>query len=126
LSVRTREALDGQWSDWSAPVTVTAVSPPSATVTAPDGVVHNNLTPTVTWTSSTPRGVQTAYRVRVATSVGVQVHDSGWRQGDATAYRVPVLSWVQGGAYQVLLQVQQTGGSTSDYATSDFTVTWAT
>src|SRR5699024_10535481 len=75
LTVRTREGLDGQWSDWSAPVQVVTVTPPTVTVTAPAGTVHNNLRPVVSWSASTPRGVQTAYRVRVVTSLGVALHD---------------------------------------------------
>lgn len=126
LSVRTREALDGQWSDWSTPVDVMAVTPPSVTVTAPSGAVSNDLSPLVEWTTTTPRGVQTAFRVRVVTALGSPVYDSGWRQGAAEGFTVPAQDWTNGGAYQVLLQVSQTGGSTSDYGSSDFTMSWST
>src|SRR5699024_8774662 len=66
------------------------------------------------------------YRVRVVTSLGVALHDSGWRQGDATEFMLPSLDWTNGAAYQALVQVAQTGGSASDYGTSDFTTTWDT
>lgn len=126
LSVRTREGLDGQWSDWSTPVEVMAVTPPSVTVTAPSGAVANDLSPLVEWTATTPRGVQIAFRVRVVTALGAAVYDSGWRQGAAEGFTVPSQDWANGGAYQVLVQVQQTGGSTSDYGSSDFTMSWST
>lgn len=122
--VQTREGVDGKWSPWSAGAGFAPVSPPSVSVTGPDDV-HDDLAPVVSWSSVTPRGVQTAFRVQVA-RLGIIVHDSGVQPGDATEWQVPVLDWVNGDLYQVLVQVQQTGGSWSPWSTRDFVVSWTT
>jgi hypothetical protein len=119
--VATREALDGLWSDYSGSSTFDAVSPPSVTVSAPTGTVSEDLSPTAVWSPTTPEGSQTAFRVRVA-DLGF---DSGPVQGSATSYTLRAdLGWQNGDAYTLEVQVQQTGGSWSPWASTSFTVSW--
>jgi len=120
--VRTREGVDGRWSEWSGTDSFTPVTPPTADLFGPD-VFHDDLSPVVAWDSSTPRGTQTAFRVQLA-HFGSIVYDSGVQPGRASEWQVPPLEWIQGGLYQRRVQVQQTGGSWSSWVTRDFTITW--
>jgi len=120
--VRTREGVDGRWSVWSPTSSFTPVSPPTVNVTGP-GDVHDDLSPTVTWAASTPRGGQSAFRVQVA-RLGEVLYDSGVIPGGGSEWIVPPREWVNGGLYQARVQVQQTGGSWSAWSTRDFTITW--
>ena len=120
--VRAREGATGLWSPWSDARPVTPVTPPSVTVTGPVAV-HDDLTPTVTWTATTPQGAQTAFQVRV-TSDGF-VYDSGVIAGSASELTVPAQEWVNGASYTPLVRVQQTGGSWSPWAAGDvFVLSW--
>src|SRR5690625_296707 len=121
--VRIREGADGRWSVWSRLHSVLPVDPPAVQVTGP-GVVHNSLSPLVEWTAQTPRGSQTAFRVRLAEGLAGVVYDSGVRPGDATSWQVPGRELVNGALVQALVQVQQTGGSWSAWATHEFVVSW--
>src|SRR5690625_4437443 len=120
--VRTREGVDGRWSAWSSAASFTPVVPPSVSVTGP-GNLHDDLSPTVTWTAVTPRGVQSAFRVQIA-RLGQVVYDSGARPGDAGEWTVEPREWLNGALYQARVQVQQTGGSWSPWDTRDFTISW--
>ena len=121
-TVRARDAVTGIWSPWSPTRTVTPVTPPTVSnvaVEAPGG----DLTPTVTWSTSTPRGEQTAFEVRVA-RLGTIIYESGVQAGKAKSYTVPILDWVNGGSYSAEVRIQQTGGSWSGWATKTFTISW--
>lgn len=124
-TVRTREALDGQWSPWSPARTFTRVAPPTVSVTGPTGTVSNNLSPLVTWTRTTPRGVQTAHRVEVLSAADVPLWDSGVIAGSGTSLRLPpTIAWQRLGVHQVRVSVQQSGGSWSLPGTRSWTMTW--
>lgn len=120
--VWAREAIDGRWSEQSVDLNHMAVTPPSVDVTGP-GSAHDDLSPTVTWEASTPRGQQTAFRVQVA-HLGGLVYDSGVQPGDGDQWTVPPQEWDNGSMYQARVQVQQTGGSWSSWSTLDFPLTW--
>ena len=121
--VRARESGTGLWSSWST-VNITPVPPPSINLTGPTVTVNNDLTPTATWTRSTPRGVQTAYELRL-TRLGVVVYRSGVLPGNNTSFTFPAnLGWIHGGTYRLEARVQQTGGSWSSWGQRDFTMTW--
>lgn len=124
--VRTREGRDGLWSPWSDGRDFVAVSPPGVTVTSPSGAVTDDLRPVVTGTATTPQGELTGLRVQVFTGTGRELHDSGWQpaSGNSFEYQLPVLDWDNGAAYQVVVQVSQTGGSRSGLGTSDFEISW--
>ena len=123
--VRTRETLDGQWSLWSPPRTFTRVAPPTVTVTGPTGTVTDDLAPWVTWTPTTPRGVQTAYRVEVLSAADVPLWDSGVIAGSGTSLRLPpTIEWQRLAVHQVRVTVQQSGGSWSLPGTRSWTMTW--
>ena len=121
--VQTQEDADGQWSPWSAAGSFMPVIPPTAVITEPSGTLHDDLAPVVRWTSETPRGEQTAYRVRVA-FLGSIIYDSRAIVGAATEFQLPVLDWSNGAGYQVQVQVQQTGGAWSLWDTREFFVSW--
>lgn len=122
--VQTREGVDGKWSPWSPAATFTPVTPPSVTLTGPSSW-HDDLTPTITWASTTPRGQQTAFQVQVLNAASAAVvHDSRWQPGSATSWTVPPLDWVNGAAYQRRVRVQQTGGAVSPWAEDALTVSW--
>lgn len=121
----TREGLDGQWSPWSDTASHRPVTAPSVNVTAPTGVVSNDLTPTVAWTATTPRGVQTAVHVRVVDADAGVLYDSGALPTPAKSLTLPVLEWVNGAPVTALVRVQQTGGSWSPWVTSAFAVSWS-
>lgn len=127
LRVRTREGLDGRWSTWGPARSVPAVTPPTATLTGPASTVHNDLTPTLTWTATTPQGEQTAWRATVTDdATTLVIHDTGWTPGDTGEHTVPVLdAWAQSGSYTATLWVEQTGGSRSAAATRTWTMTWS-
>lgn len=123
--VRTREALDGQWSPWSPARTFTRVDPPTVTVTGPTGTVTDDLAPWVTWTPTAPRGVQTAYRVEVLSAADVPLWDSGVIAGSGTSLRLPpTIAWQRLAVHQVRVTVQQSGGSWSLPGTRSWTMTW--
>ena len=123
-SVRTMEALDGTWSQYAPPRVVTRVAPPTVAVSGPSGTVTDDLSPTVSWSSSTPRGVQTAWRVQIE-QAGVQLWDSGVVAGPAQEMSVPAsVEWVRGLPHQAVVSVQQTGGSWSVPVSTEFVVTW--
>lgn len=124
--VSTREGIDGKWSPYSSAGSFTPVTPPSVNVNSL-GPVHNDLTPTITWTSTTPRGVQTAYRVQIINTVtAAVVHDTHAQPGADQTWTSPVLDWVNGGSYEARVQVQQTGGSWSPWVSTPVVVTWDT
>lgn len=123
--VRTRETLDGQWSPWSPARTFTRVAPPTVTVTGPTGTVTDNLAPLVTWTPTTPRGIQTAYRVEVLSAANVPLWDSGVIAGSGTSLQLPpTIAWQRLAVHQVRVTVQQSGGSWSLPGTRSWTMTW--
>lgn len=123
--VRTREALDGQWSPWSPVRLFTRVAPPTVVVTGPTGTVMDDLAPWVTWTPTTPRGAQTAYRVEVLSAADVPLWDSGVIAGSGTLLRLPpTIAWQRLAVHQVRVSVQQSGGSWSLPGTSSWTMTW--
>lgn len=121
VQVATQEAIDGQWSAYSASTTFTPVPAPSVAITS-SGSWSGDLTPTITWTPTTPRGSQIAWRVTVV--AGSTLHDSGWQTGSNTSYTLPVLDWVNGGTNTLSVWVRQTGGSESPAATQSLTVSW--
>ena len=124
-TVRTREALDGRDSPPSQSGSFTPVSPPSMTLTGPASPVVDDLSPTVTWTKSTPRGSQTAFRVWWTDPAGAVVADSGVTAGGGVSWTAPSsTAWVRGAVYTVRGQVWQTGGSVSPVAEAFVTVTW--
>jgi hypothetical protein len=122
--VKTQEAVDSLWSPWSDVATFTPVTPPSVTVTSAT-TWTGDLTPTVTWTPVMSGGrVQIAFRVRVLSSTGVVLLDTGWQSGAATTYTVPVLAWANGVAGTQKVSVRQSGGAASPEASAALTVSW--
>lgn len=122
--VSTREGIDGRWSDWSPASTFTPVTPPSVIITSPE-VIHDDLMPNITWESTTPRGVQTAFRVQIADSItAVILYDSHAQPGSQEEWEVPPINWVNGGSYIARVMIQQTGGAWSSFAVHAFTLSW--
>ena len=121
--VSTREKLDGQWSPWSTAAQFTPVTPPSVTITSPASW-SNDLTPTITWSTSTTAGkVKIAHRIVVADGV-VTLYDSLWLPGQGTAETLPVREWLNGTGMTMTVWVQQTGGAISAPATQTLTLSW--
>jgi hypothetical protein len=117
--VATREGVTQLWSDYSSSSTISGVTAPTLTVDAPT-TVSEDLTPTVSWTPTTPQGSQTGFRVEVP-EVG---YDSGVILSSATSHTVPVQDWTNGGTYTARVTIQQTGGSWSSPTTRSFTLSW--
>ena len=117
VQVATQEKIDSQWSSYSASTTFMPVPAPSVAITS-SGSWVGDLTPTIAWTPTTPRGSQTHWRIMVAG------WDSGWQTGSNTSVTLPVLDWVNGGANTLSVRVRQTGGSESPAATQTLTVSW--
>lgn len=124
LSASTMEA--GQWSPWSAETPVVLEVAPSSSVVLTTG--HGDLTPLVSWTPTTPAGVQTARRVLVVPAGGgpdSALCDSMWMSGAGTSWVSPTAGWDQGGSYEALVMIEQTGGLRSAWARSaPASITW--
>lgn len=114
-------------SDWSALTTIIPVTPPSVVpvlTTTPESTAV-----AVSWSSTTPRGLQTAWQAAVAPA-GATPAQAVWTSpvtaGTSTATQSPPLAtWTNGGSYQAWVRVQQTGGTWSQWTPSTVkTVSW--
>ena len=120
----TFDGIQQQESAYSTARPLRVVSPPTVTVTGPATPVSNNLAPTVTWTATTPMGGQTAWRAQILGAGGAILWDSLPTSGPDLQVQIPVLAWTRGASYTARVQVQQSGGSWSAWATRAFSVTW--
>lgn len=123
--VQVQEALDEKWSELSDAWTFTPVAPPTVSVTQPGNLV-DDLSPTVAFTRSTPRGSQIAFRVWITRADGVTVlRDSGVQAGAATSWNFAAESWPEN-ALSLLawVTVQQTGESWSVPVSKAFALSW--
>ena len=110
--------------------TLNAQQLPTVTISAPTGV-EANAQPIVAWATSPASGdSQTAYQVIVehgtygtAPGSGTQDYNSGVTSGTAQSLALPV-TLANGTTYRVFVQATQTGGLTSAWAYSTFTVTF--
>lgn len=122
--VSTREGLDGAWSPYSPAASFVPVTAPSLVLTSPTAV-HNDLTPTITWTASTPRGQQTARRVQLVDALSsLVVYDSQWRPGPEQEWTVPPQFRDNPAHLKQRVRIQQTGGSESAWAEEPLTISW--
>jgi len=124
VSAATSEAA--VWSEWSPSSQFVLESAPS--VAATFTTTHNDLTPSVSWTPTTPGGVQSAWRGAVVPDGGTMADAltvTPWHQGAGTSWSVPVLGWVKDGDYVAWIQVEQTGGLQSPWTSSTAdAITW--
>lgn len=133
-SVATRD--QGGTSPYAADVTVTGSAPPAVTVTAPAGNLGQSTSPQVTWSTTVqPGAVQTGYRVVVYEAAqyqaagfqpgaGLSDFDTGAVSGAAQQTTVGPLP--NGRGYRVYVQATETGGQTSPWAFSAFTLSLTT
>ena len=123
-TVRTEEQVGGLRSPKSVAGVFTPVTPPTMTLTGPVSPVVDDLSPTVTWSSVTPQGGQTAFRVWVV-SAGQTIADSGVVRSAVSSWTVPPTTpWVRDAAVTIFGQVWQTGGSVSPVASRPLVVSW--
>lgn len=119
-------SFDGfEWSPFSPTTIFTLVPPPVVTVSAPSSGLSNDLTPTVTW-SSTFSGArsQIAYRVTATAASGYLVYDSGVRLDTVTTFTMPPQDdFMNGEAVTFRVYVTQTSGATGVGSTTQ-TVSW--
>ena len=122
LIAETQESgTDGFWSPASSTRAFSRVAPPTVVVTAGDTV--GDLSPTITWVTTTGTGVQETFRV-VITSGGETLHDSGEQYGAAQSYTVPEsTAWTSAATNTATVTVTQTGGAGASDADT-FTVSW--
>lgn len=114
---------------FASDLTFTAQTPPSVSVTAPTGT-QGDTQPTVVWADTLPGGVsQTAYRLVVESGAygttpgsGTTAWDSGVTVG-AVLQRQIGTPLVNGVTYRAFVQVTETGGQTSAWGYTTFTVT---
>lgn len=124
LDVRARDAVSGDWSAWTAATVGLVVAPPTMTLAVSPSPLWGDLSPTVTWTRSTPRGDQIAWRIQ-AGQAGVVRHDSGWRSGDAALHGIPARTdWLRGIAVDFDGWVRQSGGSEGQAARLSLPIDW--
>lgn len=121
----------GSQGPFATDIVVTASTPPTVTITAPVGTATSS-TPTVAWTRTLQAGAsQTNYRVVVESGAygatpgaGTSVYDSGVI-GAADLSRVIGAALVNNTSYRVFVQITETGGQTSSWATSTFVTSFA-
>ncbi len=136
-SVATQEAAYGLQSPFAGDATVTGQLPPVVSVTAPTGVVAT-ATPTVVWSTSLPAGAQvTAYRLVVYSAE--QMAASGFSPGGTpnlydtgtVAYTtasgsilIPAGTIPNNTTVGCYMQITETGGELSAWASTEFTVSY--
>lgn len=117
----------GVWSDWSGSRVVVREAAPTVTGSTL-ATTHNDLTPSASWVVVTPGGVQTAWRAVVVPAgggVAEALADSGVQPGAGTSWAIAALDWVEGGSYELLVMVEQTGGLWSQWKRSPVAaITW--
>lgn len=128
-SVATKDNFSGgaATGPYASDITVVAQTPPSVVVNGPSGTITTSA-PTVTWTDTLPGGAtQTTYRVVVESGAygivpgsGTPFFDSGVVSSSANS--LGVSGFINGVTYRVFVQVQETGGQTSGWSYSTFTL----
>ncbi len=112
--VRTRDTA-GNWSAWSDPLYVYVVAATAAPSVS--SVSTGTARPVVTWQSEN----QTGYRVRVRTSAGEIVYDSGVRPGAEQSYQLE--EYLPNGDYVAAVSIWNQYAIESEEGTKTFTVT---
>jgi hypothetical protein len=133
--VATQESFYSLQGPFSSPDSITAVAQPTVTITAPTGTIAT-ATPTVTWTDSlTSSSTQTSYRVVVytlaATLAGgfvpgstVGTVDTGVVASASTSVALTGGNALPQGSWVVYVQIVESAGPTSPWASSAFTISF--
>lgn len=117
---------DGSLGDFAPPESFVLVGKPTSTptlVTTP-----GDMTPTGSWTRTTPGGTQTAWRGVIAPAgagPGAAIWSAGTNVGSGNTVVVTEdgwldtpWAWINGAQYELWTQIQQTGGLWSDWTAS--------
>lgn len=104
----------GSWSDWSEPLYVYVVA--ATLAPAVSSISTGTARPVIAWQSEN----QTGYRVRVRTSAGEIVYDSGVRPGAEQSYQLD--EYLPNGDYVAAVSIWNQYAIESDEGTKTFTV----
>lgn len=126
-SVKTWDAADLAGT-YASDQTVSGQEPPTVTVTAPIGVIVDNVQPTATWSVSSPSGAaRTHYQVIVESGAfgttpgsGTTVYDSGVIASSSISHGLPALD--ANVNFRIFVQVTETGDIISDWDYDDFII----
>ena len=121
-------------SGFAADNTLVAARNPSVTVSAPTGTVTTTSYPVITWVASlAPATIQATYRAVVYTAAQAAIggfvagtSPSTWDSGAvvSTASAATILTDLPNAAgYKAYVQITQTGGESSSFVSTTFTVT---
>lgn len=128
-SIACQDAPFGGRGPFAADFTFVAQAIPTLTVTAPSGTVGTTTQPTVQWVATFPAlAAQVGYQIIVESGAFGSVPGSGtqaWTSGFVTSAAVSAqigVPLISGTTYRVFVQVSETGGQTSAWAFSSFTI----
>lgn len=128
-SLACQDAVSGGQGPFAVDFTFTAQTSPSVTVSAPSGTIGVTTQPTAQWTPTTAPGAsQVTYSIIVESGTFGSTPGSGtqvWASGTVTSalnsaqIGTPLLT---GTSYRAFVMISQTGGQTSPWAFTTFTI----
>ena len=127
-SLASQDATSGLQGPFATDSTFTAQAGPTVTVTAPTGTLTDTGQPAIQWTPSPASGAsQISYQIVVESGTYGTTPGSGtqqWVSGivASTATSVAIGTPLMSGTYRAFVQIAETGGQTSSWAYTTFTL----